>query len=138
MLRFLFRPSALLHKSGLYGKNTRYAKKFNNVETVSFEQEKDIGEHMKEITQGGADVVIDCVGMDGKMTPLDQAEKGYEIFDTKTDGCIKVVLQPSLRQIPAAVKRGNRKKGLFPDDISGFSPFCHSLTPSCMFSSITP
>ena len=24
------------------------------------------GEHLKEITHGGADVVIDCVGMDGK------------------------------------------------------------------------
>jgi len=26
--------------------------------------------------------------------PLDQAEKGYEMFDTKTEGCIKVVLKP--------------------------------------------
>ena len=25
-----------------------------------------MGEHLKEITHGGADVVIDCVGMDGK------------------------------------------------------------------------
>lgn len=26
--------------------------------------------------------------------PLDQAEHGYEIFDEKKDGCIKVVLKP--------------------------------------------
>ncbi|MCX7749739.1 MAG: glutathione-dependent formaldehyde dehydrogenase [Clostridia bacterium] len=161
-----------------------HAKRYNGVETVNFEQEQDIGNHLKEMTQGGADVVIDCVGMDGKMTPLeylatglklhggamgaiviatqavrkagtiqltgaygarynafplgdifnrnielktgqapvipympflynlvtegkvdpsdiithklplDQAERGYEVFDTKTDGCIKVILKP--------------------------------------------
>jgi S-(hydroxymethyl)glutathione dehydrogenase / alcohol dehydrogenase len=27
---------------------------------------------------------------------LDQAKHGYEVFDTKTDGCIKVVLSPVL------------------------------------------
>lgn len=26
--------------------------------------------------------------------PLDQAKKGYEVFDTKTDGAIKVLLKP--------------------------------------------
>lgn len=162
----------------------QHAKKTNNVEIVNFEQEENIGNHLKEITQGGADVVIDCVGMSGKMTPLefiatglklqggamgalviasqavrkggtiqitgvygsrynafplgdifqrnvnirtgqapvihympylyqlivegkvdpgdvvthvlplDQAKRGYEIFDTKTEGCIKVVLKP--------------------------------------------
>jgi S-(hydroxymethyl)glutathione dehydrogenase/alcohol dehydrogenase len=161
-----------------------HAKRTNHVEIVNFEQEENIGNHLKEITQGGADVVIDCVGMDGKMTPMeflasglklqggamgaigiasqavrkggmiqltgiygsrynafplgdifqrnvnirmgqapvihymphmydliakgkvdpggiithilpmDQAKHGYEIFDTKTDGCIKVVLKP--------------------------------------------
>ncbi|GAB7388465.1 zinc-dependent alcohol dehydrogenase [Bacillaceae bacterium] len=161
-----------------------HAKRTNKVEVVNFEQEKDIGNHLKEMTQGGADVVLDCVGMDGKMTPLeflatglklhggamgaivtatqavrkggtiqitgvygmrynafplgdifqrninirtgqapiihympylysliaegkidsgdvithvlplDQAKQGYELFDTKTDGCVKVVLKP--------------------------------------------
>lgn len=156
----------------------------NNVETVNFEQEANIGTHLKEITKGGADVVIDAVGMDGKMTPMEflasgmklqggalgafitasqavrkggtiqvtgvyggsyngfpfgdlmnrnitikmgqapvihympqmyelvasgkidpmdvvthvmplaEAKRGYELFDTKMDGCIKVVLQP--------------------------------------------
>jgi S-(hydroxymethyl)glutathione dehydrogenase/alcohol dehydrogenase len=162
----------------------QHAKKTNNVEIVNFEQHENTGEYLREITKGGADVVLDCVGQDGKMTPLeylttglklqggamsaiviasqavrkggtiqitgaygaryngfplgdifqrnvnirsgqapvihympflydlvsqgkinigdiithilplDQAEKGYEYFDTKTDDCIKVVLKP--------------------------------------------
>lgn len=28
--------------------------------------------------------------------PLDQAEYVYKAFDTKTDGCIKVILKPHL------------------------------------------
>jgi S-(hydroxymethyl)glutathione dehydrogenase/alcohol dehydrogenase len=163
-----------------------HAKKYNIVETVNFEQHDNTGEYLKEITQGGADIVIDAVGMDGKMTPieylasgmklqggalgsfviasqavrkggmiqvtgvyggryngvplgdlmnrninlrmgqapvipymprlyqmlvekkvdpsdiithklpLDQAKHGYEVFDTKTEGCIKVVLHPGV------------------------------------------
>ncbi|WP_077210790.1 zinc-dependent alcohol dehydrogenase [Bacillus dakarensis] len=57
----------------------QHAKKTNNVEIVNFEQEKHIGEHLKEITQGGADVVIDCVGMDGKMTPLEFLATGLKL-----------------------------------------------------------
>ncbi|OOC58359.1 zinc-dependent alcohol dehydrogenase [Paenibacillus ihbetae] len=161
-----------------------HAKRTNKVETVNFEQHEHVGEYLREITKGGADVVIDAVGMDGKMTPLeflasglklhggamgalviasqsvrkggmiqitgvygmrynafplgdifqrnvnirtgqapvihympylydliakgkvdpadiithklplDQAKHGYEIFDTKTDNCIKVVMKP--------------------------------------------
>ncbi len=161
-----------------------HARRHNKVETVNFEAHENVGEYLKEITHGGADVVIDCVGMDGKMTPmefvgsglklqsgslggfviatqavrkggmiqvtgvyggrynafpfgdifnrninirtgqapvipymptlyklladkkvdpsdiithklpLDQAEHGYEIFDTKTEDCIKVILKP--------------------------------------------
>ncbi|MDF2680525.1 MAG: adhB [Brevibacillus sp.] len=162
----------------------QHAKRTNNVEIVNFEQEQNIGDHLKEITKGGADVVIDAVGMDGKMSdleflasglklqggamgavviasqavrkggtiqitgayggrynafplgdimqrnitirsgqapvihympfmyelittgkvdpgdiithviPLSEAKRGYEVFDTKTDNCIKVVLKP--------------------------------------------
>ncbi|WP_274364861.1 zinc-dependent alcohol dehydrogenase [Paenibacillus thermotolerans] len=162
----------------------QHAKRTNRVEIVNFEKEADIGNHLKEITKGGADVVIDAVGMDGKMSnleflatgmrlqggtinafviasqavrkggiiqvtgiyggrysgfpfgdvfernvnirtgqapvihymphmyelivnkkidpfdivthviPLSEAKQGYEKFDTKTDGCIKVVLKP--------------------------------------------
>ncbi|KEO83708.1 zinc-dependent alcohol dehydrogenase [Tumebacillus flagellatus] len=49
----------------------QHAKRTNNVEIVSLEQEANIGNHLKEITKGGADVVIDCVGMDGKYSPLE-------------------------------------------------------------------
>ncbi|MUG43538.1 zinc-dependent alcohol dehydrogenase [Paenibacillus woosongensis] len=162
----------------------QHAKRTNNVETINFEHEQNVGSHLKEITQGGADVVIDAVGMDGKMNdleflasglklqggtmspvvmasqavrkggtiqitgvyggryngfplgdimqrninirsgqapvihympymyelitsgkvnpgdivthviPLSEAKRGYEIFDTKTDNCIKVILKP--------------------------------------------
>lgn len=162
----------------------QHAKRTNNVEIVNFEQEENVGAYLKEITKGGADVVIDAVGMDGKMSdmeflasglklqggtmsalviatqavrkggtiqitgvyggryngfplgdimlrninirsgqapvihymphmydlitsgkinasdiithviPLSEAKHGYDIFDTKTDNCIKVVLKP--------------------------------------------
>ncbi|GIP56688.1 zinc-dependent alcohol dehydrogenase [Paenibacillus woosongensis] len=162
----------------------QHAKRTNNVETINFEHEQNVGSYLKEITQGGADVVIDAVGMDGKMNdleflasglklqggtmspvvmasqavrkggtiqitgvyggryngfplgdimqrninirsgqapvihympymyelitsgkvnpgdivthviPLSEANRGYEIFDTKTDNCIKVILKP--------------------------------------------
>ncbi|MEK4029494.1 zinc-dependent alcohol dehydrogenase [Pseudobacillus sp. FSL P4-0506] len=161
-----------------------HAQNTNKVETVNLEQHENTGNYLKEITHGGADVVIDCSGMSGKMTPmeflasglklhggamsgitiasqavrkagtiqvtgayggryngfplgdifqrnvdiktgqapvipvmprlyemmteekvdlgdvithvlpLDQAKHGYEIFDTRTDGCIKVILKP--------------------------------------------
>lgn len=44
------------------------------VETVNFEDYDNTGEYIKEITDGGADVVIDCVGMDGKMTTFEMIE----------------------------------------------------------------
>ncbi|WNC17576.1 zinc-dependent alcohol dehydrogenase [Brevibacillus brevis] len=162
----------------------QHAKRTNHVEIVNFEQEQNIGNYLKEMTQGGADVVIDAVGMDGKMSdleflasglklqggalgaviiasqavrkggtiqitgvyggryngfplgdimqrnitirsgqapvihympymyelittgkvdpgdiithviPLSEAKRGYEVFDTKTDNCIKVILKP--------------------------------------------
>ncbi|GIO60637.1 putative zinc-type alcohol dehydrogenase-like protein AdhB [Paenibacillus cineris] len=162
----------------------QHAKKNNHVETVNFEQHDNVGAYLKEITNGGADVVIDAVGMDGKMSdleflasglklqggtmsalviasqavrkggtiqitgvyggryngfplgdimernvnirsgqapvihympymyelvtsgkvdvadiithviPLSEAKRGYEMFDTKTDNCIKVILKP--------------------------------------------
>lgn len=161
-----------------------HARRTNRVEVFDFTAEENIGQYLKEVTKGGADVVIDCVGMDGKMTvmelvqsalklqggsmgailissqaarkggtvqltgvygmrynafplgdffsrnitlkmgqapvihylpqlyeaivngvfdptdivthrlPLDEAEHGYELFDTKRDQCIKVVLKP--------------------------------------------
>lgn len=56
-----------------------HAKKTNNVETVNFESQQNVGNYLKEITQGGADVVIDAVGMDGKMTPLEYLATGLKL-----------------------------------------------------------
>lgn len=50
-----------------------HAKKYG-VEVVDLEEHKDAGEYIKEITKGGADQVIDCVGMDGRMTKLEKVE----------------------------------------------------------------
>ena len=46
----------------------QHAETTNKVETYNFKDYKDIGEHLHEITKGGAEVVIDCVGMDGEVT----------------------------------------------------------------------
>ncbi|HJV45851.1 MAG TPA: zinc-dependent alcohol dehydrogenase [Bacillota bacterium] len=61
------------------GYRLEHAKKVNHVETVDFTTEENIGNHLKEMTKGGADVVIDCVGMDGKMTPLEIVESALKL-----------------------------------------------------------
>ncbi len=43
-------------------------------ETVHFENYDDTGEYLHEITHGGADVVLDCVGMDGKTSNIEKLE----------------------------------------------------------------
>ncbi len=48
------------------------AQKMNNVEVVNFDNFEDAGEHIREITQGGVDIVIDCVGMDGKKSAVEE------------------------------------------------------------------
>lgn len=57
----------------------QHAKRTNHVETVNVEQESNIGEFLKEMTQGGADVVIDAVGMDGKMSDLEFLASGMKL-----------------------------------------------------------
>ncbi|MDQ7093641.1 zinc-dependent alcohol dehydrogenase [Desulfosporosinus sp. PR] len=52
----------------------RHAKKFNQVEVLNFDDYDNTGEYIKEITRGGADVVIDCVGMDGEMSAVETLE----------------------------------------------------------------
>lgn len=52
----------------------QHAKLTNHVETVNFEQTKDVELNLKEITRGGADVVIDCVGLDAKKTVVEKVE----------------------------------------------------------------
>lgn len=56
-----------------------YAKKINRVETVNFDDHDDTGLYLKEMTSGGADVVIDCVGMDGKKSPMEIIEQKLKI-----------------------------------------------------------
>ncbi|PWW25865.1 S-(hydroxymethyl)glutathione dehydrogenase/alcohol dehydrogenase [Cytobacillus oceanisediminis] len=56
-----------------------HAKATNKVEVSDFTKYPDMGEHLKEITHGGADVVIDCVGMDGKKSPLEFIEQKLKL-----------------------------------------------------------
>lgn len=56
-----------------------HAKRTNQVEVFEFTKYPDMGEHLKEITKGGADVVIDCVGMDGKKSPLEFLEQKLKL-----------------------------------------------------------
>jgi len=56
-----------------------HAKRTNRVEAFNFEEHKDLGGYLKEITHGGADVVIDCVGMDGKMTIIETIETALKL-----------------------------------------------------------
>ena len=44
------------------------------VETVNLEEHEDTGEFLHALTGGGADVVLDCVGVDGKMTTFEKLE----------------------------------------------------------------
>lgn len=57
----------------------QHAKRTNKVEIVNFEQHKNTGDYLKEITKGGADIVIDAVGMDGKWTPLEFLASGLKL-----------------------------------------------------------
>ena len=66
----------------------KHAKKHNNVEIVNFEEHKNTGEYLREITHGGADVVIDCVGMDGKMTPMEFVGSGLKLQSGSLSGFI--------------------------------------------------
>lgn len=60
-----------------------HAKKTNNVETYNFKENEKIGELLHEETKGGADVVIDCVGMDGTVPPNTEfGSKGDNQFGT--------------------------------------------------------
>ncbi|SES13181.1 S-(hydroxymethyl)glutathione dehydrogenase / alcohol dehydrogenase [Gracilibacillus ureilyticus] len=61
------------------GYRLEHAKRTNNVETINFEEFENVGAHLHEITKGGADIVIDCVGMDGKMTDLEFLATGLKL-----------------------------------------------------------
>lgn len=52
----------------------QHAKKMNGVEIVNFSDVSEVGSELYEMTKGGAEVVIDCVGMDG-VTPIKEKTK---------------------------------------------------------------
>lgn len=51
----------------------------NKVEAYNFDDFDHMGKHIREITNGGADIVIDCVGMDGKMSLADKAQQKLKL-----------------------------------------------------------
>ncbi len=61
------------------GYRLEHAKRTNKVEIVNFEDHENVGDYLLEITKGGADIVIDAVGMDGKMTPLEFLASGLKL-----------------------------------------------------------
>jgi S-(hydroxymethyl)glutathione dehydrogenase/alcohol dehydrogenase len=61
------------------GYRLEHAKKYKGVETVNIDDHDNTGEYIKEITGGGADVVVDCVGMDGKMSTFEKIETALKL-----------------------------------------------------------
>jgi len=61
------------------GYRLEHAVRYNGIETVNIEEHDDAGEYIREITGGGADVVIDCVGMDGRMTFMEKIETALKL-----------------------------------------------------------
>ena len=55
------------------------AKRINNVEIVDFSQHDNTGAFIHDLTKGGARVVIDCVGMDGKKSPAEAAQQKLKL-----------------------------------------------------------
>ncbi|MER2107495.1 MAG: zinc-dependent alcohol dehydrogenase [Solibacillus sp.] len=56
-----------------------HAKQTNQVEIVNFDEVDEVGDHLHDMTKGGADVVIDCVGMDGKMKLYEKIEQKLKL-----------------------------------------------------------
>ena len=61
------------------GYRLQHAKRHYGVEIVNFEEHDSTGDYIKEITHGGADVVIDCVGLDGKMSTFEKIETALKL-----------------------------------------------------------
>lgn len=56
-----------------------HAASYKGVEVINFEEHDNTGEYIKEITHGGADVVLDCVGMDGKASNIEKVETMFKL-----------------------------------------------------------
>lgn len=60
------------------GYRLQHAKGYG-AEIINFEEYDETGAYIKEITSGGADCVIDCVGLDGKMSLLEKVETALKL-----------------------------------------------------------
>ncbi|MCZ8521127.1 MULTISPECIES: zinc-dependent alcohol dehydrogenase [Paenibacillus] len=56
-----------------------HARNTNRVETFNFKDVDNLESHLYEITGGGADVVIDCVGMDGEKSVVEKVETALKL-----------------------------------------------------------
>ncbi|WP_101843697.1 alcohol dehydrogenase catalytic domain-containing protein [Halobacillus sp. Marseille-P3879] len=56
----------------------QHAGRTNNVETYNFKNFDEIGALLFEETKGGADVIIDCVGMDGTVSPGEEFGSNHD------------------------------------------------------------
>ena len=61
------------------GYRLEHAKRTNNVEIYNPDELDNMGLYIREITKGGVDVVIDCVGMDGKMNMREKVEQKLKL-----------------------------------------------------------
>ncbi|MGD6777945.1 zinc-dependent alcohol dehydrogenase [Sutcliffiella horikoshii] len=61
------------------GNRLQHSKQHMQTEVFDFTKYDDMGETLKELTKGGADVVIDCVGMDGKKSPMEWVEQKMKL-----------------------------------------------------------
>jgi S-(hydroxymethyl)glutathione dehydrogenase/alcohol dehydrogenase len=61
------------------GYRLEHARVTNKVEVFDFTKSDDPGLELKEMTHGGADVVIDCVGMDGKKSVMELVETALKL-----------------------------------------------------------
>ena len=61
------------------GYRLEHAKRTNNVEIYNPDEIDNMGLYIREITKGGVDVVIDCVGMDGKMNMREKVEQKLKL-----------------------------------------------------------
>ncbi|MFF2155384.1 zinc-dependent alcohol dehydrogenase [Paenibacillus chitinolyticus] len=57
----------------------RQAEQINKVEAYNFKEKDDIESYLFDLTSGGADVVIDCVGMDGEKSVVEKVETALKL-----------------------------------------------------------
>ncbi|GGF12625.1 glutathione-dependent formaldehyde dehydrogenase [Halobacillus andaensis] len=90
-----------------------HAKRTNNVETYNFSNTDEIGPLLFDETKGGADVIIDCVGMDGTVSPEEE-------FGSKHDNQFGTI-SPIITASQAIRKFGTvQLTGVYGSEANGF------------------